>query len=141
MMHGSVHYIYHEGQYTSISRGTSGSPDGDPLPLWIHDRGSPSCGRYRASCSSDRIFFRKDWDPLALLRKRQGGVTFRVYYERAKRASRARGILQCRCLVVYHSKETTTPVVVSLAERCRTDDAAGGKPNIGEPTIYLCGET
>ncbi len=54
---------------------------------------------------SDRILFRKDWDHLALAVQAVRVVEPSVYYERAKRASRARGILQCRCLVVYHPKD------------------------------------
>ncbi len=48
--------------------------------------GAPSCGRYQASCLSDRIFFRKDWDPRASVRKRRDGVTLQLFL-RASEAS------------------------------------------------------
>ncbi len=34
-----------------------------------------SCGAYQGSSLSDRIFFRKDWDHLALAGNSEGGVT------------------------------------------------------------------
>ncbi len=65
-----------------------------------------SCGQYQTSGLSDRILFRKDWDHLAhLARARWVVEPYNSFYERAKRASRARGILQCRCLVVYDPKD------------------------------------
>ncbi len=81
------------------------------LPSTTGAPGPPSCGRTHPSGVSDRIFSRKDWLCLAsaLTEQRWHKPSD---YERAKRASRARGILQCRCLVVYHPKDTTTPVVV-----------------------------
>ncbi len=108
--------IYYLSLSSIIGEGaTPGSPEGDP--------GAPdplSCGEYRAvrsvsqtgSDPSDRILFRKDWDHLALALDSVRVVEPSVYYERAKRASRARRTLQCRCVVVYHPKEITTPVVM-----------------------------
>ncbi len=46
---------------------------------------NPSCGRIQTSRLSDHILFRKDWDHLALLRKRQGGGTYSC--DRASEAS------------------------------------------------------